>query len=60
MNLRCLPTLSVVEVKAIEVDLGEAMKDSKRGVIGEEHGRLFSYFSFGHFGRFLQGAPFFH
>ena len=38
MNLRCLSTLLVVEVKAIEVDLGEATKDPKRGVVVEEHG----------------------
>ena len=25
-------------IKAVEVDLGEAMKDPKEGVIAEEHG----------------------
>ena len=30
--------LIVVEVKAIEIDLGEAAKDSKEGVVAEEHG----------------------
>ena len=60
MNLRCLSTLLVVEVKAIEVDLGEATKDPKRGVLWRNMADFFSYFSFGHFGRFLQGAPFCH
>ena len=38
MNLRCPSTLTVVEVKAAEVDMGEVTKDPKEGVIVEEQG----------------------
>ena len=38
MNSRCPPTPTVVEVKAVEIDLGETTKDLEEGVIVEEHG----------------------
>ena len=40
MNPRCPSAPTVVEVKAIEIDLGEAAKDPEEGVVVEEHGRL--------------------
>ena len=36
MNLRCLLTPTVVEVKVAEVDLSEATKDPKEDVVAEE------------------------
>ena len=38
VNPRCPLALIVVEVKAIEIDLGEEAKDSEEGVVAEEHG----------------------
>ena len=37
MNPRCPPALTVVKVKAVEVDLGEVAKDSGEDVVEEEH-----------------------
>ena len=38
MNLRCSSTPTAVEVKVVEVDLGEAAKDPEEDVVVEEHG----------------------
>ena len=38
VNPRCPPTLTAVEVKAFEIDLGEAAKDPEEGVVAEEQG----------------------
>ena len=38
VNPRCPPTPTIVKVKAVEIDLGEAAKDPKEGVVVEEHG----------------------
>ena len=38
VNPRCPPTLTAVEDKAAEVDLGEATKDLDGGVVVEEQG----------------------
>ena len=38
MNLRWPPAPTSVEVKVAEIDMGEATKDPKEGVIAEEHG----------------------
>ena len=38
MNPRCPLTLTAVEVKALEIDLGEAVKDPEEGVVAEEQG----------------------
>ena len=39
VNPRC-PAPTAVEVKAVEIDLGEAAKDPEEGVIVEEQGWL--------------------
>ena len=36
VNSRCPSAPTAVEVKAVEIDLGEATKDPKEGVIAEE------------------------
>ena len=36
MNLRCPSAPISIEVKAVEIDLGEEVKDPKEGVIVEE------------------------
>ena len=36
MNLRCPLTLTAIEVKAIEIDMGEVAKDPEEGVVAQE------------------------
>ena len=38
VNPRCPPAPTAVEVKAVEVDLGEAMKDPEEDVVAKEQG----------------------
>ena len=38
VNPRCPPALTTIEVKAAEVDLGEATKDPDEGVIARKQG----------------------
>ena len=38
MNPRCPLTPTAIEVKAIEIDLGEVAKDPEEGAVAQEHG----------------------
>ena len=42
VNPRCPLAPTTFEAKAIEVDIGEAVKDLVQDVVAEEHGRLLS------------------